>query len=52
MGNDNKNIDDAINQFKDTMKDLKNKNMYDDMVDKYQKDKKNKKNSIRSKLDK
>ena len=41
---ENKNdMENALNQFKDTMKDLKNKNMYDQAVNKYEQEKKEKK---------
>ena len=51
MGEENKDIDQAINQFKDTMKDLKKKDMYDHAVDKYQKEKKEKKEKFHSPTD-
>lgn len=43
MAKEEKDIESALNQFKDTMKDLKKKNMYDHAVDKYERDKKEKK---------
>ena len=43
MAKDDKDMESALNQFKDTMKDLKKKNMYDHAVNKYEQDKKDKK---------
>lgn len=43
MGNDEKNMDNALNQFKDTLKDLKKKNMYDEALTKYEREKKEQK---------
>ncbi len=52
MGNEDKDIKNALNQFKDTLDDLKKENMYDEMVGKYEKEKKEqKKNPFQKKND-
>ena len=38
MGENKKNLDDAIDQFKNTLKDLKSKDMYDSAVEKYRRE--------------
>lgn len=43
MGSNDNNMDDAVNNFKNTMKDLKNKKMFDDVADKYEHEKNEKK---------
>lgn len=39
MGENKKNLDDAIDQFKNTLKDLKSKDMYESAVAKYRREK-------------
>lgn len=38
MGVNKKNLDDAIDQFKNTLKDLKSKDMYDSAVENYRRE--------------
>ena len=38
MGENTNNLDDAIDQFKNTLKDLKSKDMYDSAVEKYRRE--------------
>lgn len=39
MGENGKNLDDAVDQLRNTLRDLKSKDMYDSAVAKYHRDK-------------